>query len=360
MKLITDNSEKSIIYVSLASEKTLNNSIHSHILEMFSKNFNKILVLCHGQKYVKDEGNITYLSGSFRDWFNYASKMPSSSLIFATDFFVGGAFAVYLKKKINSRLVLRAASPWVYSGFSPFTLVKKLVLRFTKPLVIKNSDKVIYNSKSLIQHQYKHDYTIIYNGVDTKLFKPIKVAPLTSKLNLIAIGNINKEKGLDYLFEAVKDMTDKVHLSIVGDGLLLERYKRKYPFAKYYGRVGHKDLPLIINQHDILVHPSYVESMPNVVLEAMACGKPVIATNIYGVPEIVDHEKNGLLIPPKNVSKLIAAIIFFIKNKEMIGIMGNNARTKIVSNFEKEKQLNKLYMAINAKLQQRTTNPENL
>ncbi|MBS3124397.1 glycosyltransferase family 4 protein [Candidatus Woesearchaeota archaeon] len=298
-------SEKDIIYVSLASEKTINNSIHSYILEVFSKNVNKLFVLCHGQKYVKEEGNITYLSGSFKDWLNYTSKMPSSSLIFATDFFVGGAFAVYLKKKKkNSRLVLRAASPWVYNGFSPTTLIKRLILQVTKPLVIKNSDKVIYNSKSLIQHQYKHDYEVIYNGVDTKLFKPIKVESLTTKLNLIAMGNINKEKGLDYLFEAVKDMTDRIHLSIVGDGPLLEMYQSKYPFAKYYGRVEHKYLPLIINQHDILVHPSYVESMPNVVLEALACGKFVIACDVYGLNEIIEEGKNGYLVEANNVVEL--------------------------------------------------------
>jgi len=168
----------------------------------------------------------------------------------------------------------------------------------------------------------------------------------SDRLRLIAIGNINKEKGLEYLFEAIKDLKDKVSLTVVGDGPLLKEFKEKNKDVTFIGRVEHKELPRIINQHDVLVHPSYVESFPNVILEAMACGKPVIACNVYGIPEMVTDGYNGFLVRPKNIIAIKEILIKFNDKKKLFAAIRTDAQKKVHEQFQKEKQIHKLYNAL--------------
>ena len=343
MEAIKQSKHRTLLFMSLATQKTLENSIHSSILEMLERHFEKVIVFCRGKKYSIQKGNIHYWSGSFVNWWSYQKEIPKHTLIYINDFFIGGLFGVLLKKRKRSQLFLRAASPWVYELNSVSAILKTMLLKITKPIVIKNSDKVIYNSKSLVQHQYKHNYEVVYNGVDTHLFRPMNVPRISPKLNLIFIGNLNPEKGLTYLFRAVEPIQDKVHLSIVGDGRLLQKYKKDYPFAKYYGRIEHHQLPEIINQHDVLVLPTFVESFPNVLLEAMACGKPVIATKVYGIPEMVQDEVTGFLTRPWNSTFLNRTIIHGLHNPDLLKAMGTAAREVVMANFYLSQQQTALY-----------------
>lgn len=350
MEAIKQSKHRTLLFMSLATQKTLENSIHSSILEMLERHFEKVIVFCRGKKYSVQKGNIHYWSGSFVNWWSYQKEIPKHTLIYINDFFIGGLFGVLLKKRKRSQLFLRAASPWVYELNSVSAILKTMLLKITKPIVIKNSDKVIYNSKSLVQHQYKHNYEVVYNGVDTHLFRPMNVPRISPKLNLIFIGNLNPEKGLTYLFRAVEPIQDKVHLSIVGDGRLLQKYKKDYPFAKYYGRIEHHQLPEIINQHDVLVLPTFVESFPNVLLEAMACGKPVIASKVFGVPEMVVKGRNGLLVPPQNTAAIKESLLYLLRHPHNRIKMGENGRKIAEDNFKTERQIQKVYNAILSRL----------
>lgn len=336
---------KSLIYISLSSENVLNNSFHNDILEELQKHFQNIEIFCLGKKYRKKENNITIKSGNILDWLRYAKKSVKPDMIYINDYFIGGAFGVILKKRWCVPVFLRCGSPWKYDLKSFPGIGKTILLRFLRPLVIRNCHKVVYNSKSIVCKDIKHNYEVIYNGVDTKLFRPMpEIQTKSDKLRLISIGNINKEKGLEYLFEAIKDLHDKVSLTIVGDGLLLEEFKRKNSRVGFMGRVEHSKLPEIINQHDVLVHPSYVESFPNVILEAMACGKPVIACDVFGIAEILENMVNCILVQPNNSNAIKDAVNQFIENKKLIKQMGNY---NIIKNkLEKETQIQKFYIAL--------------
>ena len=340
-------SAKTLVYISLSSQKTLQNSIHASIISMLQKRFEKVLVLCRGKNHHHQEKNVEYYSGNFPTWWNLRKIIPQGSMIYSTDFFLGGAYGVLLKKLKKSRLVLRCASPWEYQLNSLSSILKHMIAKITKPFVLKSCDKVVYNSQALINYQYPHNYTIVYNGIDTALFKPIKIRTDTDteKLKALFIGNLNPEKGLDYLFPAVENLPG-VDLSIVGDGKLLEYYRRKYHFARFYGRVERLKLPEIINQHDLLVLPTFVESFPNVLLEAMACGKPVIATNVFGIPEMVKSGRNGLLVPAKSSEELRKAIAFFLENRPLLRQMGVAGRRTILRQFEQWQQLARLEKAL--------------
>lgn len=334
---------KSLLFISLSSKKTLDNSIHADILAGLSKRFDKVSVLCLGSRSREKRENLTYLSGTIQDWFSYLRREPKTKYIYINDFFVGGFVGVVIKFLWGSKLVLRCGSPWKYdlSSFSSF--LKTLAVGFTKPLVIKSCDKIVYNSKALVQRQYKHDWDVAHNGVDTDLFKPIEEMKCLAedKLNLVFVGNLNREKGLDYLFLAIKVLQDKINLTIVGDGPLFLDYKSKFPFVNFVGRVRKEKIVEIINQHDLLIHPSYVESLPNVVLEAMACGKPVIAADVYGVPELVKEGVNGFLIPARETRSISRVIGKCIDKKEMLTAMGVEARETALM-FEKKKKCEEL------------------
>jgi len=135
-------------------------------------------------------------------------------------------------------------------------------------------------------------------------------------------------------------------LGIAGEGPFLKQYMKKYSFVKFYGKVEHSQLTSLINTHDIIILPSLInssESFPNSLLEAMACGKPIIATNVYGIPEMITPGLNGFLIPPKNSRAIKWAINKFVEKPELIEKMGIKAREIVETRFEKEKQMHKLY-----------------
>ena len=337
-----EKKNSSVLFISLSSKETLDNSIHVPILKMLHDTFETVSVFCWGEKYQIEKENITYYSGKIKEWWEYQKTVPKESLIYINDFFMGGAFGVFLKRKNRSKLFLRCGSPWKYQLNSFSSLLKSVVVKMTKPFVIKNCDQVVYNSKAIVQHQYNHNYEVIYNGVDTDLFRPMQVPKVSLKLNLLFIGNLNPEKGLEYLFPAVVDVQEKVHLSIVGKGKLLDKYQQQYPWATFYGRVEHMAIPEIINLHDAVVLPTFVESFPNVILEAMACGKPVIATKVFGIPEMITSGEEGILVPPKESSALKEAILTFTEKKEVAKVMGKKGRKKVLKSFKNGVQEKKI------------------
>jgi glycosyltransferase involved in cell wall biosynthesis len=87
-------------------------------------------------------------------------------------------------------------------------------------------------------------------------------------------------------------------------------------FVRFYGYVR-RNLPLYFKAADIFVLPSLSECFPLVSLEAMACGTPVVASRVGGIPSIVEDGENGLLVPPKNPGKLADAIIYLLENEDV-------------------------------------------
>ncbi|HLC90289.1 MAG TPA: glycosyltransferase family 4 protein [Candidatus Nanoarchaeia archaeon] len=346
-----------LLFISLSSLETLHNSIHKPILQLLSEKFRSITVFCWGKPFQKKEGNITYYSGNILDWWKFRRRIGEAKIIYINDFFVGGLFGTFIKGK--SRLVFRCGSPWKYDLHSLSALLKSFVVTFSKPVVIRSCDKVVYNSQAIVQKQYSHPWEVVYNGVDTQFFSPQKFSlqkkEVGRPLQLLFVGRIWKEKGLDYLFEAVHSFSDSlfdglVSLTVVGDGPLVSYYKNKYftknNYIHFIGRIPQEELPKIIHQHDIIVLPSLrnsAESFPNALLEAMACGKPVIASSVWGIPEMVDDGKTGFLVPEKDVAAIVYAIKRFLENPEWVGSMGKAGRERVEKNFELKSQLQKLY-----------------
>jgi glycosyltransferase involved in cell wall biosynthesis len=212
------------------------------------------------------------------------------------------------------------------------------------------ADKVLSVSEDLKLHIVnlginEEKVHVVPNGVDTEQFKPVEKSRARHLLNLpqdknivLFVGALRKIKGVDYLIEAAKSFVDKnTDLYMVGrdDGLKknLEKRARELRIKehiKFIGPVNHDNVPLWISASDILVLPSLSEGRPNVVLEALSCEVPVVATDVGGIPELMIDGKTGHLVPAKNPEELSRKINKLLGDKNCRENMGKVGRKSII------------------------------
>jgi glycosyltransferase involved in cell wall biosynthesis len=198
----------------------------------------------------------------------------------------------------------------------------------------------------------------IGNGVDVTAFSTSPRLDLRAELELLPadlvvgfIGRLVREKGVEELLEAMGEVITRVptaKLLIVGDTLDSDRDRRTRKYmkgiiqrtnleaaVKFAGfRV---DIPQLLSTMDLLVLPSHREGMPRTILEAMASGKPVVATDIRGCREEVVDGGTGFLVPVKNPLALAEAIVRLLTNKEEASRMGEAGRRRAREKFDEKK-----------------------
>lgn len=176
---------------------------------------------------------------------------------------------------------------------------------------------------------------IIPNGVDTERFFPTKRKK--GQIVIGYIGRLVKGKGVNYLIQAFKSIAKiyDVKLNIVGDGAERTVFENmcKTPCLQgkieFWGALDPKQIPDFFNLIDILVLPSLSEGMPTVVLEAMACGKAVIATDVGATSTLINSEEVGILVQPASHSAISKALEHLILDDELRIQIGKNARKRI-------------------------------
>jgi len=158
---------------------------------------------------------------------------------------------------------------------------------------------------------------VIPNGVDLSVFKPIDRRSARQALSLplerrrvVFVGNLVAVKGLPILIEAMQRLPEDVCLSVVGDGIQrralegLVHTRRLAGRVEFVGQQPHPDIALWMNAADCCCLPSLSEGCPNVVVEALACGIPVVATRVGGVPELLRNPACGIVVPPRDPQAL--------------------------------------------------------
>ena len=191
--------------------------------------------------------------------------------------------------------------------------------------------------REYIVQRYKvnpNKIAVIPNWIDTSLFKPINVPKERGRV--IFIGRLEYQKNVLSLIEAVKDI-DSVKLCIVGDGSLrsvIEDRIRSDNIKNVVlmGVVPHEKLPIELNRSEVFVLPSLWEGHPKALLEAMACGLPVVGSSVEGIRELIKHGYNGLLYRP-NPESVREAILMLLNDPELRRNIGENARRFVVDNF---------------------------
>jgi len=197
--------------------------------------------------------------------------------------------------------------------------------------VFNAADRIIVTTKTmaadLIQRvpQATTRTTIIPNYVETERFFPYKNS--NSSYDVIFIGRIAAQKNLDALLAAVRALS--LRTAIIGDGPLKEEFEQKYasPDNKisFLGNIPNYDLPLYLNEARLFILPSMYEGHPKTLLEAMACGLPVIGANSPGIREVITPGENGWLCET-DAESIKNAISYLLANPELCNMLGKNAR----------------------------------
>jgi alpha-maltose-1-phosphate synthase len=187
---------------------------------------------------------------------------------------------------------------------------------FTKETLIKNG----INEKKIFLNPY---------GVNLTRFQ-YKEREVTQKKIFLFIGTVSVMKGIPFLLECWKksDMQN-CELWIVGTVADEIRAKiAKEESVKVFGKIINAQLSEIMRQAHVFVFPSFFEGFGLVILEAMASGLPVITTTATGGADLIENGKEGFVITPGNADQLVHYLRYFLKNPELIGIMGKHARLK--------------------------------
>lgn len=218
------------------------------------------------------------------------------------------------KKKIKQKSKLICTTHgWILEYLKFNKLLQKMFL-LNKELDDKTLTVSDFSMNELIEKGYNPEkLKFIYNGIDTKKYN--KDAPIKNDLNSISyIGRFTNQKGIIYLMKAIEDLKDsKYKFYIYGAGEL-EQYikefiaKKKLKNVKLEGFIESKYVMEKLYNTDILILPSIDEGFPYILVEAIACGVPCVATKVGGVGEIID-DNVGKLINSKDEKEICKAII---------------------------------------------------
>jgi len=179
---------------------------------------------------------------------------------------------------------------------------KKLSFAFNRATTVATKSNAL--AKKVLEISPKANVKTIYNGVNFEKFSITK-KPSRKSLKLLFIGNLIKTKGVYELLEAAKKLSDEqinFELSIIGKGpeaSNLASYIAENDLSaslKLIGGVPHEKLDQWFAKSHALILPSYREGVPNVIMEALATGTPVVATKVGGIPEVITNEVNGILL----------------------------------------------------------------
>ncbi len=238
-----------------------------------------------------------------------------------------------------------------YNTYPANTFMKKLRKKMDALVVNKLIDKKVGVSSAVKEHFEKHlnipVVDLIFNSFPLEAMdtseKVERSEVLKKYLNLsnydafsITPGRLVKEKGHMYLLEAIQQLNEDTNLChfIVGAGPLEKEIKKEIEKKKLSNVVlisglEQKSLFTLIKVCDFVITPSISEGFPMVVGECMALSKPIIATKISGVVDMIEDEKEGLLLPPKNSQALVQAIERLYDDKTLQTTLATNAKEKI-------------------------------
>ena len=196
-------------------------------------------------------------------------------------------------------------------------------------------------AQEYINSYFPAEYRVIPNGVDTEHFHP-DVTPINEpqngNFNILFVGRLEKRKGFKYLLNAYREVKKEAPhctLTAVGPG---ERLKRRYERrarrngvedVAFLGYSTYADLPRHYKSADVVCFPATgCESFGIVLLEAMAVGKPIIATDIPGYANVMTDGTEGIAVPPHSAGKLAEAIMKLVRDETLRRQLAENGRPR--------------------------------
>ena len=257
-----------------------------------------------------------------------------------------GSFGFFLSRLLRIKLMINDRGSF-------FTLPEWYRTKIA-PLFLKRAQFVVVNSTAMKENmdkvlKTKRQIDLIQNGVILKNYSNHSSTEAKRLLDwdpeeraILFVGRLHEVKGPIYLVKAMKDVVDQGKeklgkipvLRMVGDGSQREEVEKLIrvnslsEWIRLEGNIPKNMLPLYFNACDLVVIPSTSDSFPNVALEALASGKPVVGSRVGGIPEIVEEGVNGLLAPPGDHQQLARHIITLLQDRELYKKMSVGNREK--------------------------------
>lgn len=220
------------------------------------------------------------------------------------------------------------------------TQIERRLLRTSRIMVAVSKEAAENAQHTLPQDDRRIE--IVWNGVDDQFFSPFPNHTADHN-RLLFVGRLAPGKGLEDLLEAMKLVVERhpqANVSVAGNGPLKNRIMSRIErrgLQKHVRLLGHvcvRDrLRTLYQKAWALVLPSHHESLPTVMLEAMACGTPVIATHVGGIPDVITDRVNGLLVPPRSPGILADTICLLLGDPGLRASLGEGARRTVKDRF---------------------------
>src|SRR6266498_628240 len=297
------------------------------------------------------------LDDTLVDWFELVveeHKRESFDVLHAYFLAQAGFVATYAGKYLNLPSIISIRGNDIErAAFDPSKFTHVMYALQNASDVTTNASELMKKAKAFTDREV----VLIPNGIDTELFKPMeRNEALAESLglnpgeNVIGfVGELREKKGLGTLLRAYTKINESqpTALLIVGnvrageDKKQFDELHSSIPNSKIVltGYVSNHDLPSYYSVMDVLVHPSLRDGMPNALLEAMACEKPIVATPVGGVIDVVKDCENGRITPVNDVNSLTQIIQEILSDKSEQKHLGKSARLTVQSKYTLEQEL---------------------
>jgi glycosyltransferase involved in cell wall biosynthesis len=325
--------------------------------------YDGISVRCYDSLSIGFRLGIPYPILNVTSYKTFLESVKSSALIHAHGHpYLSSFVAAKLAKKYSKPFVLTQHNTFIEYG-SFWDTVERLNDLAVGKAVLKEADKIVVVSNATMRYVLSlgadpQKIELLYNGVDLERFKPLtevkdavrkKLGVPKNAVVVITVRRLVYKNGVDTLIDSAQiaiKKNPKLIFLVVGEGPDFAQIKARIEQLgignnfRLAGFVSDEDLPLYYNAADFFVLPSKSgEGLPLVALEAMACGLPVVATNVGGISEIMTKDY-GKIVPPDNPAALAEAILEFSRRE--LSALKNGLREIIEQKYSWDKNVEKL------------------
>lgn len=235
----------------------------------------------------------------------------------------------FARQKCRTRSRLNPAYHLMAKQFLHAAITEKIVYFLADGVFTSSAQGYLYLEK---HHWIRGNHIVLPNYIETDTFVPTDAA--VEPDSICFVGRLQPQKNLRAFVRALAPLD--ITLTVVGSGHLqdeLAEIATGEPLTiEFVGRVPNHELPALLNSQELFVLPSRFEGMPKVLLEAMSCGRPVVATDVMGSNEVVDHEVDGLLCETDPAS-IRSAVERLRGDSALQSTLGTAARRKICEHY---------------------------
>lgn len=315
-------------------------------IRKYSQSFDKVYIFSYGQQKFKLPTNCKLIRNNLNlHRYIYTILMPLINYKYIKECDVlrglqltGGIPATVSKILFQKRFVINFGYDYARFAQIERKYLQSLLYRMIQWPILSVADCIITPTKTILNNlrkNYKNKVVYIPNGVDINLFHP-KIKKENKKLSIVFLGRLETQKNLQNLLYALSFLKFPYNAVFYGEG---SERKKISSLAKKLGSplkleypIDYEKVAKVLRLSDIFVLPSYTEGSPKILLEAMASGCAIVASDIPEISQILEDNKSAILCKPD--SKNIFKAINLLKNFKIRQKIGRNARQLAENNYE--------------------------